>query len=178
VNAKLTLVIVALAAAVSTPVAFAAGQAGEHFIKEAIQGNLAEVKVGGLAEEKGASQGVKDFGAMLAKDHATANEKAKQAAQSLGVTPPDEPGVKQKTVYQELSALSGKEFDQHFIKDMVKDHKEDVQKYEKEANGSGPAASYAKEVLPHLRKHLETAEHLQQQLRTASAADSTKMQPH
>jgi putative membrane protein len=173
-NAKLSLVSAAAALVLAMPIAHAADQSGEHFMKESIQGNLGEVKVGGLAEQKGASQGVKDFGAMLAKDHAMANDKAKQAAQQMGVTPPTEPGAKQKTVYQELSALSGEQFDQHFIKAMVKDHKEDIAKYEKEANGgSGPAASYAKEILPNLRKHLQTAERLEEQQRTAKAPDNS-----
>ncbi len=95
---------------------------GQHFIKESIEGNLAEVKVGELAQHKGVSQGVKDFGAALAKDHGMANEKAQKVAQTMGVAPPDAPGVKQKAMYQELSALSGHRFDEHFIKGMVKDH--------------------------------------------------------
>ena len=37
----------------------AAEAEGGKFIKEAIQGNLAEVKVGQLAQEKGASPGVR-----------------------------------------------------------------------------------------------------------------------
>lgn len=145
----------------AVPLARAADPAPDHFIKEAIQGNLAEVKVGQLAQEKGASEGVKDFGAALSKDHAAANDKAKQVAQSLGVTVPEAPSAKQKTMYQELSALSGQQFDQHFIQGMVKDHKEDIAKYQKEAAGSGPAADYAKQILPDLRKHLSMAEKLQ-----------------
>jgi putative membrane protein len=149
---------------------------GQHFIKEAIEGNLAEVKIGGLAQQKGASEGVKQFGAALAKDHATANDKAKQTAHTLGLKPPGEPGAKQKAMYQELAALSGAQFDRHFIDGMVKDHEVDIAKYEKEANsGSGPAADYAKAILPDLRKHLEMAQRLQEQQRSASAPDARRM---
>jgi putative membrane protein len=174
-NAKLSLIAAAAAAAFAAPLVLAGGQSGEHFIKESIQGNLGEVKAGDLAQRKGASEGVKEFGVTLAKDHAAANDKANQAAQSMGVTPPTEPGTKQNAMYEELSRMSGEQFDQHFIEGMLKDHKEDIAKYEKEANsGSGPAASYAKEILPHLRKHLQIAERLQQQQRTASV-ESSKM---
>ncbi len=170
---KGSLIAAAVGAVLSTPLAYAADSGtDQHFIREAIQGNLAEVKVGNLAEEKGASQGVKDFGATLAKDHAAANDKVKQVAQSAGVTPPTEPNAKQKAMYKELSALSGEQFDRHFVQGMVKDHKEDIAKYEKEANGSGAAADYAKQILPDLRKHLQTAQQLQQQLRSASAGTS------
>lgn len=147
---------------------------GDRFIKEAIQGNLEEVKIGQLAQEKGSSREVKDFGAALAKDHQAANENATQAAQEMNVTPPNKPGPKQQAVYQKLSALSGEQFDHQFIKSMVKDHKEDIAKYQQEAKRSGPAADYAKQTLPKLREHLKMAEDLQRS-QIAGAAQSSKM---
>jgi putative membrane protein len=63
--------------------------AGGKFIKEAIQGNLAEVKAGQLAQQKGASQGVKDFGTALVSDHQAANESATRIAQKMNVTAPE-----------------------------------------------------------------------------------------
>jgi putative membrane protein len=170
------MVVGALGALLSATLVQADDATGKHFIKESIEGNLAEVKVGQLAQHKGASQGVKDFGAALVKDHGMANEKAQKVAQTMGVAPPDAPGFKQKAMYQELSALSGQRFDEHFIKGMVKDHQEDIAKYEKEVKSdSGPAADYARQVLPDLRKHLQMAEQLQQQVRSASASDSSQM---
>ena len=61
----------------------ASDKASEKFIKDAIQGNLAEVAVGKLAQQKGASQGVRSFGAMLVSDHGAANEKAMSVAQTM-----------------------------------------------------------------------------------------------
>lgn len=172
---KSSLIAAGVSAVLSTSLAVAADSSAQDFLKESIQGNLAEVEVGNLAEQKGASQGVKDFGALLAKDHSAANEKAQQAAAAAGVTPPSRPTAKQKAMYMELSALSGEHFDKHFIDGMVKDHQDDIAKYEKEANsGSGPAADYAKAILPDLRKHLKVAQHLQQEARTASASDESK----
>jgi putative membrane protein len=174
-SVKLGLLALSVSALLSTALAFSADRTEQGFVKESIQGNLAEVQVGHLAQQKGASQGVKDFGAMLVKDHSAANDKAQQAAAAVGVTAPSQHDMKQKAVYQELSALSGKEFDRHFIQSMVKDHQEDIAKYEKESNsGSGPAADYAKAILPDLRKHLEMAQSLQQQERTASSAAASK----
>ena len=152
----------------------AADATGQKFIKEAIQGNLAEVKVGQLAQDKGSSQGVKDFGAALVKDHGMANQNATQAAQQMSVTPPDKPGMKQTAVYTKLSALSGEHFDRQFIKDMVKDHQEDIAKYQKEAGRSGPAADYAKQTLPKLREHLKMAQDLEKGEHVASASHSPK----
>lgn len=135
---------------------------GDSFLKEAIQGNLGEVKVGALAQQKGTSRAVKDFGATLEKDHAAANRKAISAAQSLGMSPPNEPGPEQKKVYQKLAGLSGQQFDQQFVAAMVEDHRKDIKKYSAEAGKSdGQASSYAQQVLPDLRKHLAMAERIQ-----------------
>lgn len=167
-------VLTVLVSLAGVSVVRAADATGEQFIKEAIQGNLAEVKVGQLAQEKGASQGVKDFGATLAKDHAMANRHATQAAQQMNITPPDAPGVKQNALYAKLSVLSGETFDQQFIKSMVKDHEEDIAQYEQEARHGGPAADYAKQTLPKLRAHLKMAEDLQRGKPVAQAAQDSK----
>ena len=151
----------------------AAEQTGQEFIKEAIQGNLAEVKVGQLAQEKGASPAVKEFGATLAKDHEMANQGATQAAQQMNITPPDKPGMKQQAVYAKLAALSGETFDRQFVKSMVKDHQEDIAKYQQEIRQGGPAADYAKETLPKLREHLKMAEDLEHGQHVASASQNS-----
>jgi len=155
-----------------TSCVWAADTAGDTFIKDAIQGNLAEVKVGQLAQDKGASQGVKDFGAELTKDHEKANRSATQVAQQLNVTAPDAPGLKQKAVYAKLTALSGDRFDREFIKSMVKDHQEDIAKYQKAAQQAGPAADYAKATLPKLREHLKMAQDLEQNAHVAGQSST------
>ena len=44
---------------------------------------------------------------------------------------------------------------------MIDDHKKDIAKYEKQASSGDPqTAALAKDTLPTLRKHLETAESL------------------
>jgi putative membrane protein len=157
------ILTVGLAAALlcAMPAAFAADRASETFIKEAIEGNLAEVQVGKLAQDKGQSDGVKSFGQMLVTDHGAANQKATQVASQMGVTPPAEPNAKQKKVYDKLAKLSGDKFDRAFAKAMVKDHKQDIKEFEKATKKTqDPAKSFASETLPTLRKHLETAQSL------------------
>jgi putative membrane protein len=139
----------------------AADKASEKFLKEAVEGNLAEVEVGKLAQQKGESEGVKSFGSQLEKDHSAANQKATTLANQLGVTPPSEPNKKQKAVYDKLSKLSGPAFDKAFAKAMVDDHKEDIRAFEKQSKKKNdPTAGFANEILPDLRKHLEMAQSL------------------
>jgi putative membrane protein len=152
---------VALATLLS-PLARADNSHDSRFIEKAIEGNLAEVKVGQLAQRKGTSESVRHFGVVLERDHTKANQEAESAASSMGVTPPAQPGRKEQMVYRHLAGMSGERFDRAFAKEMVKDHEKDIAAFRKEAKtGSGPAADYAKASLPTLEKHLHMAEALE-----------------
>jgi putative membrane protein len=149
-----------VAGVIASSPSFAQDKASQKFLKEAIEGNLAEVQMGQLAEKNGKSDGVRSFGQMLQKDHSAANQKAAAAANQMGMSPPSEPNSKQKAMYDKMSKLSGDKFDREFAKHMVTDHKKDIKEYEKEAKKNDAAGAYAKEALPTLRKHLETAQSL------------------
>src|ERR1700704_3901780 len=87
------------------PPGFAQDKASQKFLKDAIEGNFAEVQMGQLAQKNGSAEGVRSFGQMLEKDHSDANRKATAAAGSLGVTPPNAPNGKQKADYDHMSKL-------------------------------------------------------------------------
>ena len=50
----------------------------QKFLKEAIEGNFAEVEMGKLSQKQGASEDVRAFGQMLEKDHSDANQRQPQ----------------------------------------------------------------------------------------------------
>ena len=154
------LAAVILPALVTTGLAFAQDEQAKSFLTEAIEGNLAEVQMGQLAQKLATTQSVRAYGQMLEQDHTVANQKARAAANSMQVKPPTQPNSKQKADYDRLSQLIGIEFDARFADHMVMDHKEDIEKYEKAAAMSNAAGTYAKEALPTLRKHLQNAESL------------------
>ena len=135
----------------------------QKFIKEAIQGDIAEIDVGKLAQEKGQSDAVKQYGAMLVKDHGEHKAKAEQVASELGVEPPTGSSIGSKATYAKLKVLSGATFDRSFAKSMVKDHKEDIKEFQKESSKNDAAGKLAKESLPTLQKHLQAAQSLEKQ---------------
>jgi putative membrane protein len=142
----------------------AATESSSHqkaFMTTAIQGDMAEVQMGKLAQERGASAKVKQFGQTLVTDHSANLDKAKQVASSLNITPPSQPSSKEQAVYEKVSKLSGPSFDRAFAKDMVRDHEKDIAMFKKEAKGSGPVAQYAQQTLPTLHKHLQIAESIE-----------------
>jgi putative membrane protein len=152
---------VALAALTTAAAAPTANKADQNFLKQAIQGNLAEVELGKLAQEKSMNDRVRSFGDTLVKDHSAGNEKATEVASAVGVTAPTEPSKKQKMMYDRLSKLSGSAFDRQFARMMVDDHQKDIKEFEKEAKSSNEQiAGFAKDTLPTLQKHLDTAKSL------------------
>lgn len=164
---RLPLPIIAAAVALATWFAVSPTDAAsrskssdQRFMNAAIQGDLAEVQMGKLAEEKGQGDSVKQYGKMLEQDHSEHLQKAQQLADKNGLKAPTEPNAKQRRAYEKLSGLSGGKFDAAFARDMVSDHQKDISKYRKEANSKSDLADFAKQTVPVLQKHLQAAEAL------------------
>lgn len=151
---------VAAALIASVVVAQAKDPPGAKFIKEAIQGNLAEVEMGRLAQANAQSADVKSFGQMLQQDHAQNNQQATAVAQQMGVTPPTEPSKKQKADHAKMAKLTGDKFDKAFVRHMIADHKKEIAAFRKQAKKKDATADYASQTVPALEKHLETAQSL------------------
>ena len=81
--------------------------------------NTADIETGKLAEKRGQSQQVRDFGAMLARDHATVRQMGRDLAKKLNVTPtpptPDEGKAAHQAAMKRLTAVSDAEFDRAFL---------------------------------------------------------------
>jgi putative membrane protein len=129
---------------------------------DAVRGDIAEVKMGELAQEKGQSEGIREFGQMLVEDHSSAMKKTAELAKELNVIPPAQPTAEQTEKHDALARLSGAEFDRQFAAEMVKGHQEEIAKYEKQAqSGDSEVSKLAEELLPTLREHLMVARRLQ-----------------
>jgi putative membrane protein len=156
----LTATTTAMILVVSASLANAQDKASQKFLIKAIEGNFAEVQMGELAQKNAASADVKSFGQMLQTDHSSANQKAQDAAKSLGVNAPNGPNSKQKADYDHMAKMSGAAFDKAFAQHMVADHKKDISEYQKEAKKQDAAGKYANDALPTLQKHYEVAQSL------------------
>jgi putative membrane protein len=106
----------------------------KHFVSEALKGGMAEVELGRLAEEKGNSNDVKEFGRKMVEDHTRMGDQMKGVATQIGVTPPTSPTMMEQVELKKMKGLSGDQFDQAYIKAMVKDHEGDLKDFQKEAS--------------------------------------------
>jgi len=127
------------------------------FMKSAAEGGMSEVELGQLAQQKASNPAVKDFGAMMVKDHTAANDKLKALAASEQVTLPDSPSLMQKASKTKLNMLSGDSFDKSYVKGMIDDHKSDIKEFQNEiSEGKDPQArAFASATLPTLQMHLQ-----------------------
>ena len=150
----------ALGLVVLTAVYAATSNPDESFFKKATEGGLAEVELGNLAQKKSEDASVKDFGAMMVKDHTAANDKLKTIADAKGIALPTKPSMHQMATKTKLEVLTGKTFDKSYIKGMVKDHKEDIKEFKNEAASGhdAEAKAYAAATLPTLETHLKKIE--------------------
>lgn len=127
------------------------------FYKDAAEAGIAEIDAGNLASEKATDPKLKEFAAMMVKDHSAANAKLQPLATSKGVKWPVSANVGQIATLAKLKLLSGETFDKSYIKGQVKAHKETVALLKKEiASGEDPdAKAFAKSTLPTVRAHLK-----------------------
>ena len=134
----------------------------QQFATKAAQGGMAEVKLGELAQEKGSSEAVKNFGQRMVADHTKANEQLKGIASKENITLPADVGATEEASYNALSKLSGAAFDRAYAQDMVKDHEQDIAEFNREASGgqNDSLKKFASETLPTLKDHLKLAKEM------------------
>jgi putative membrane protein len=129
------------------------------FAVKAADAGMLEVKLGELALAKGVSQEVKDFGKMMVDEHSKANEELKAIAAQKNISLPATLSEDCQETYDKLAAKSGTEFDEAFAEHMVKDHKDDIDAFKKQAEkGDDPdLKSWAAGKIPTLEHHLDMA---------------------
>ncbi|MGI8961633.1 MAG: DUF4142 domain-containing protein [Bryobacteraceae bacterium] len=133
------------------------------FAMKAAQGGVAEVQMGKLAAEKASSPDVKAFGQQMVDDHTKANDDLKSVAGKKAMTLPGDMNAHQQATHSKLEKLSGAAFDRAYVKDMVKDHEEDVKEFQKEANSGKDEdiKGFASRTLPVLQGHLDNIKSIQ-----------------
>ncbi|MFI5288839.1 MAG: DUF4142 domain-containing protein [Polyangia bacterium] len=127
----------------------------QEFVNKAAQANLLEVKLGRLAADKGSSQKVKSFGQEMIEDHTKANADLRKIAVKNGLNVPTTLSPDKQDIYDHLSSLSGTQFDNAYLTQMMQDHHDAISLFSQEANATDnpELASYATKTLPTLKKH-------------------------
>jgi len=130
----------------------------QQFLKDVVAGNLGEIKMAQLAQQKAANKDVKDLGQMLEKDHSAVLSELRSYASQKNIEVPAEETQEAKDAYNEFTKKSGKEFDKDWCDLMEKKHKDGISKFEglaNEADADPELKSIVNKTLPTLRSHLD-----------------------
>lgn len=109
----------------------------QAFVSESMQGNMAEIQMAQLAQQKSQSADVKQLAQKLESEHTQMNQKwFEPEAKALSVSEPKGPSKKDKKQMEKLQALSGDQFDKAYITATLKDHQDDLKKYQAESGAT------------------------------------------
>jgi putative membrane protein len=137
-------------------------QIDKKFVHSALEGGNTEVLLGNLAVQKAESKDIKQFGQKMIDDHTKLSERMREVARKEGISAPTGTAAKDKSLVNRLEKVSGPEFDKAYIRAMVKDHRDDLNAFNREANSGNDTeikdvASQGAQVIG---EHLKLAEQL------------------
>ncbi len=144
------------------------------FVNNAAQGGMLEVQLGQLAQRNALNQQVKEFGEMMAKDHAKANAELKKVAEGKKMGLPPNLGKDMQDRVDSLSLQNSAGFDLKFMEIMVAAHKKDIADFEKATTTLKDVdlKAFAVKTLPTLKMHLNEAEKLNATINKKNAANN------
>ena len=134
-----------------------------------VTANQVDIDAGKLAESKGSSQEVKDFGKRMVMDHSSSNKAATELVQKLKVTPqPGETSASLKKGGEEnmakLKKLDGAAFDKAYVDHEVAYHQAVLDTIDKTLipNAKNPELkALLQKTRPTIVSHLEHAKQMQ-----------------
>ena len=128
------------------------------FIQRANSAGLLQVKLGKLAERKGTSTAVVEFGKRMVTDYSKANEELKAAAKEAAFPGPVLLRQDQQ-IYDRFSGMGRSSFDKNYMAEMVKQHRDEVRLFQREADGGRVQSlkQLASRMLPGMEQRLSLA---------------------
>lgn len=129
------------------------------FVMKAAMGGMMEVEGGNMAQQNGANDRVKNFGAMMVRDHSQVNNELKSLV-SGRITLPDSLSKDKRSHLTMMGKMTGKSFDSHYMSMMVSDHKKDVGEFQSASKKlqDSTLKNWATKTLPILQMHLDSAQ--------------------
>jgi putative membrane protein len=142
----------------TTPTQTGSVTSDTSFAREALVGNMVEVRLGSVARQKASDSRVKQFAEQMITDHtAMGKEWSKLAPKANGFEQVYSAAQQQELT--QLEKLSGAQFDQAYMTAMIQDHQRDEQAYQSRGLSapSPEVRQLATSGLNTIRQHLSMA---------------------
>ena len=142
------------------------------FVCEALIGGQTEIDLSQLALQKATVPTVRDFAEHMVQDHQKLNQELTQLSADKGAILPIPETKKSEKLKEHLDSLSGMQFDQAYMQDMVNDHKKVLKLFQKAAEESddGDLKTWAAKSFPALAEHLRMAQSVEASLNGTKVA--------
>jgi len=135
-----------------------------QFLQQAATGGLVEIAMGEIGQQKASLKSIKDFAAMIEKDHTEANAELNALASAKGIKLPVEITAMKKKHLKDLNETTGKDFDSYYINMMVEDHIDDIALFKGATKSPDMTIrAFAVKTLPVLQKHYKQAREISMQ---------------
>jgi putative membrane protein len=162
----------ATSAAVGATSAATVGQVStDAFVTNAAISDMYEIQAGQIAQKKGQSAGVKDFGKMMVTEHTAMSNEMKPLVTAAGKTLPTGLDERRKGLIDNLNAAPAADFDKTYLSQQEAAHNEALslmQGYADNGDDAGLKGAAAKAV-PKVQAHLDKVRELQAAPATAPA---------
>lgn len=109
------------------------------FVDDIAKGDMAEVQLGQLAEQKGSSPEVKQLAQKMVDDHTRLGQQMQPIESALQLKPPKKIDKKDQKELAKLNTLSGDAFDKEYLSCLVEDHEKDLKELKLEQSSTANA---------------------------------------
>lgn len=142
------------------------------FIREAIAGNLLEVRLGDVARDRADEDAVEEFAQEMVEDHGSMQRQWAELARAGGVQVEARLTPVQEATVQRLGSFSGDEFDRAYMTTMIQNHERDVATLQRaqQSARSSQVRELAARGLPAVQEHLAAARELGSRVGVSSVA--------
>lgn len=153
--------------------------ADSGFIREALNGNLLEIRLGTVARSKASNGAVKDFAQRMVTEHTSMWNQWVALAKKNGQSTSISPEATGQATANHLATLSGAEFDQAYMSEMVRDHQADVAEFQQRGlNADAPEVrQLAGNAVSVMQQHLSLAQQVASQVGATTVATSPQANP-
>ena len=128
------------------------------FVAKASEAGMAEVELGKLASKMGSTPAVRAYGERMVADHTKAGKELEAIAMKKNLPVMKALNAKHQKAVTDLSAKSGKSFDDAYAQQMVVDHDEAVTLFTSATTlKDADLSAFASKTLPTLQAHQKDA---------------------
>lgn len=133
------------------------------FLTEAADGRMMDIEEGKLAKTRSTTNEIRKYGERMVNDQTRLLHEIRVLAASKNITLPNAMSNDKKNSLKDLHAEEGDDFDEKFVRMMIRDHKHDVKEFEKASDFKDrDVRQFASRYLPLIESHLDQIEEIKE----------------